>query len=526
MIGKTINGFDIISNSAIEALRDKNEPSNIIVQKGGQENLLSTSADITIYGGCRGGGKSYGILCDVLHDAYSPHFKGLILRNEINDLLDLIDTSQKLYSPIGEYNRARNDMTWNFFKGGSLKFDYYSGYFEEFKRRFQGKQYSYIAIDEITHIEYRKFKYLLTDNRNAHNLRNRVIGSCNPDYYSWVYKFIRPWLDENGKPIKEMDGKVRYCFMDGENVEDIVWGDTKEEVYNQCRDVIDSFYTEDLRKYGNPEDLFIKSVCFIEGKLVDNVALVSSDPRYVASLANQSEYERNRDYFGLWVPQLTGDDIVSMQHMQNFFDNSIQEGDRVLRCSCDVAFSGGDNLVMWLWRGNHIEDVYAVRKIDSRKAMEMIKYRLSQWGVQEQNFTYDVTGIGQGLRGFFPKAMPFNNLETPIDCPKGTYSNLKSQCAFMFAEKLIAGEFSINEDLLNRKFSGTGYESKALKDILAQERKVIRPDVNATSSGRKIITKKDMIRAVGHSPDFIESLFMFILFTLKKKKQIKGIGLL
>jgi hypothetical protein len=215
-----------------------------------------------------------------------------------------------------------------------------------------------------------------------------------------------------------------------------------------------------------------------------------------------------------------------MQHMQNFFDNSIQEGDRVLRCSCDVAFSGGDNLVMWLWRGNHIEDVYAVRKIDSRKAMEMIKYRLSQWGVQEQNFTYDVTGIGQGLRGFFPKAMPFNNLETPIDCPKGTYSNLKSQCAFMFAEKLIAGEFSINEDLLNRKFSGTGYESKALKDILAQERKVIRPDVNATSSGRKIITKKDMIRAVGHSPDFIESLFMFILFTLKKKKQIKGLGLL
>ena len=35
-----------------------------------------------------------------------------------------------------------------------------------------------------------------------------------------------------------------------------------------------------------------------------------------------------------------------------------------------------------------------------------------------------------------------------------------------------------------------------------------------------------MIRAVGHSPDFIESMFMFIIFTLKKKKQIKGLGLL
>ena len=181
---------------------------------------------------------------------------------------------------------------------------------------------------------------------------------------------------------------------------------------------------------------------------------------------------------------------------------------------------------MWLWRCNHIEDVHAVRKIDSRKAVEMIKYQLSHWGVQEHNFTYDVSGIGQGLRGFFPKAMPFNNLETAIDCPKGTFANLKSQCAFTFAEKLIAGEISINNDLLYRKFSGTGYESKALKDILGVERKIIRPDINGTSSGRKLIAKKEMIRAVGHSPDFIESMFMFIIFTLKKKKQIKGLGLL
>lgn len=523
---RTINGFDIITNNEVEKLRNLKSKSNIIVQKGGQEHLLSTSADITIYGGCRGGGKSFAILMDMLHDVYNSHARALVLRNEINDLLDLIDTSQHLFGQLGEYARSKNDMTWRFDKGGSLKFDYYAGPFEDFKRRFQGKQFNYIAVDEITHIDYKKFKYLHTCNRNAHGLRNHFIGSCNPDYYSWVYKFIRSWLDDNGKPIPEMDGKVRYCFMDGENVEDIVWGDSIDEVYEQCRDIIDSFYTEELKQYGSPQELFIKSVCFIEGKLVDNIALISSDPRYVASLANQSQYERDRDYFGLWVPMLSGDDIISMEHLSNFFENSIQSGDNVLRCSCDVAFSGGDNLVMWLVRGKHIEDVFAVRKIDSRSAMEKIQYQLGKWGVDERNFTYDVSGIGQGLRGFFPKAVPFNNRESAVNCPKGTYGSIKSQCAFLFAEALVNGELSINPDILNRKFSGTGYENKPLKDILAVERKIIRPDVNRSTNGRDLIKKYDMIRAIGHSPDFIESLFMIWIFFIKTAKRIKGLGLL
>lgn len=81
-------------------------------------------------------------------------------------------------------------MTWNFNWGGWLEFNYYSDSIEDFKKRFQGRQFSYIGVDEITHMDYPKFKYLITCNRNAHFIRNRFFGTCNPDPDSWVATFI------------------------------------------------------------------------------------------------------------------------------------------------------------------------------------------------------------------------------------------------------------------------------------------------------------------------------------------------
>ena len=176
----------------------------------------------------------------------------------MDDLTDLIDTSNGVFGDFGIYNRSKADMTWNFHSGGALKFNYYSDSLEDFKVRYQGKQYSFIGIDEITHIEYPKFKYLITNNRNAFDIRNRFWGTCNPDPDSWVAKFIDWWIGEDGLPIPERNGVVRYCFMDGDEVNDIYWGDTKEEVYEQCKSIIDKYWLDSYSQYGSPADLFVK----------------------------------------------------------------------------------------------------------------------------------------------------------------------------------------------------------------------------------------------------------------------------
>ena len=521
-------GKDVLSYEYLDILRSselKNiESKRITPQKGGQENMLSIDVDILIGGGSRGGTKSFSLILEAQKDIDNKFFKALLFRKEIDDLQNLIDESSNIYSQFGEYNKSKNDMTWNLTKGGSIKFNYYSDSYDDFKVRFQGKQFAYIGIDEITHIEYNKFKYLITCNRNAYGIRNRFWGTCNPDPDSWVAKFIDWWIGDDGYPIPERDGKIRYCFMDGDDVSTIYWGDTREEVYQQCRHTIDKYWKPEYEEYGTPQELFIKSVAFVEAKLSDNKKLMQSDGSYLANLANQSEEQRARDLDGNWKYRSLGDDLIKLSNMDYFFKNEFQYGDKKRRASCDVAFDGGDNLVLWFWIGNHIQDIFTC-SATSKTAMQNVKNKLEEWHVLEEDFTYDLSGIGQSFKGFFPNAQPFNNRESVEDRYKGQYDNIKSQCAYLFYHKLNNGEISINPDILTQKFSGKGYSNVPLRDVLMNERKAIKKDINQTDKGFCIIKKMDMKRAVGHSPDFIEAMLMRFIFDIKQQKTRKIIGL-
>lgn len=497
--------------------RKVKNPYKIVAQRGGQENMLSSSADIIIGGGCRGGSKSFSLLLEALYDIYDKNFHAILFRSDLNALTSLIDDSKNVYSQFGNFNQSKNDLTWNFNAGGFLRFSYHDGTFDSFQKRIQGHQYAFIGVDEITHIDFAKFKYLITCNRNAHGIRNRFWGTCNPDPDSWVAKFIDWWIGEDGYPIKERDGKLRYCFMDGDNVDSIVWGDTREEVYQQCKDIIDRYYTPEMQAFGKPQDLFVTSVAFVEAKLTDNIQLMRSDPTYIKNLSGQSDEQRARDFEGNWKFRSAGEDMIKMQHMLDFYDNDHQLGDKVRRASCDIALEGGDRLVMWLWIGNHIQDIFSCR-LDSEATVSVVRAKLREWQVMEENFVYDVNGLGQYFKGFFKKAVPFNNAAAVDPEFKFIYGNLKSQAAYLFADKLKNGEISINPNLLDMRFSGKNYSDMRLADILMKERKSIARDRNKEDKGFCLVQKKVMISIVGHSPDFIEGAYMIEIFNINKKK--------
>ena len=511
-----IDGRKIVSYADIMSMRESKDKRNIIAQKGGQENALASDADIVIAGGNRGGGKSFLLLMDILNDIYNPNFNALILRKERDDLTDMVNKSYGVFRDFGEYKKSKDLMSWDFKSGGSLTFSFHDGAYNDFRDRFQEREYPKIGVDEITHITFPKFKYLQTCNRNSKGIRNQIIGTCNPDPDSWVAKFIEWWIGEDGLPIKERDGKIRYCFMNGDDVGDIIWGETPEAVYEQAKSIIDTVISdnEDWRDY-------ILSVAFIRAELDDNLALMESDPKYKARLAGQSEEQRQRDLAGNWKFKSAGDDLIKWSHMEAFYKNAFQYGDNVKRVSCDVAFDGGDNLVMWLWVGNHIQDLYVCRQ-DSARTVEVVKAKLMDWGVREENFTYDLNGVGQTFKGYFPKATPFNNLESVDVKMKHLYTNLKSQAAYEFAMDLIEGRISINPELLDRKYGGS---KQTLREILNIERKAIRRDDSKEDKGWALIIKKMMKQIVGHSPDYIEGLFYKKIFDIKKHyRKPRGLG--
>lgn len=456
------------------------------------------------------------LLMSILNYVYNSHLRGLILRNERDDLTDIVNKSQDFYSNFGEYKKSKDLMLWDFFAGGTLAFGFHAGTIQDFKVRFQGREYNIIGIDEITHILFDKFKYLLTTNRNSKGLRNQIIGTCNPDPDSWVARFIDWWIGEDGLPIPERNGVLRYCFMNGEDVTDIIWGDSPEDVYEQAKEIINPLLRE-----GEDWHNYILSATFIRAELDDNLALLESDPTYKAKLAGQSEEQRQRDLQGNWKFKSTGDDLIKWSHMESFFNNPMQIGDGVKRVSCDVAFDGGDNLVMWLWVGNHIQDVFVSRQ-DSRRTVELVKAKLNDWGVREENFTYDLQGAGQTFKGWFKKAIPFNN-QSPVDNDvKHLYYNLKSQAAYELAMDIIDGKISINPDLLDRKFGGLKY---TVREILNIERKIIRRDDLLINKGWALIKKGVMKQLIGHSPDWFEGLIYKKIFDIKKTyKKPRGLG--
>ncbi len=511
-----LDGRKVVSYDEIVSLREQKDPRYMIAQKGGQENALASDADIIIAGGNRGGGKSWMLLLSMFYDIYNPNQCALIVRKERDDLTNIVNKSEKLFGDFGTYNRSQDLMVWNFKAGGSLYFSYHAGAQKAFEDRLQGREYNRIGIDEITQIDYPKFKYLQTNNRNAFHIKSQIIGTCNPDPDSWVAKFIDWWIGEDGLPIKSRDGKLRYCFMNGDDVGDIIWGDTPEAVYEQAKAIIDTVISE-----GEDWHDYILSVTFIRAELDDNKALMESDPKYKAKLAGQSEERRQRDLAGNWRFKSAGDDLIKWAHMDAFYNNSIQYGDGRKRVSCDVAFDGGDNLVMWLWIGNHIQDEFECQ-CDSRKTVEIVKAKLSQWGVREEDFTYDLNGVGQTFKGWFPKANPFNNLEAVDIKSKHLYVNLKSQAAYELAEDIINLRISINPELLDRKPNGS---KLTIREILNVERKAIRRDDSKEDKGWAIIKKDIMKRLVGHSPDRFEALIYKKKFDIKKQyRKPRGLG--
>ena len=479
--------------------------------------------------------KSFSSLMEVLKDIKNPDFHATILRNEKDDLQSLVTDSYKLFSQFGTYNKSQNDMTWNFTNGGWLKFSYYAGSYQDFKTRFQGRQFAYVCIDEGTQCPYKKFKYLLTNNRNASQIRNRFWITCNPDPESWVRKFIDWWVDEDGYIIPERDGVIRYCFMDGDTPDSIYWGDTREEVYEQCSGIIDKLWKDSYAELGYTKlEMFIKSATFIRADVSENIKLISTDASYLANLAQQDEEQRMRDLEANWNWKSAGDDMIKMADLEEIFDNAVQVGDGVRRASADIAFTGGDNFVMWLWEGWHCKDLVVMR-LDSQTLVSAVQAKLREWGVEECNFTYDLQGIGQYFKGFFADAVPFNNQAAPVAMThqeekgiKFLYKDLKSQCAFLFYKMIKGKQISIESSLLERKYSGDGFDKVSLRQILQKERKMLRRDDNSDDRGFKLLPKKMAKRYVGHSPDFFESWLYIMIFSLTKKKhkKIKGLWML
>lgn len=249
-------------------------------QPGPQQQFLASPADIAIYGGAAGGGKTWALLLEPLRHVRNPLFSAVIFRRNLTQVRNpggLWDESGRIYGTLGA--RARqHGYEWIFRSGARVKFAHLD--LETTVFDWQGTQIPLLCFDELTHFSRNQFFYMLSRNRSLSRVRPYVRATCNPDADSWVAEFIAWWIDqESGYAIPERSGRLRWFVRVGDVLE---WGDEPAEL-----------------RARHPE-LPPKSVAFILARLDDNPALIEADPGYRANLMALPTVERERLLNGNW----------------------------------------------------------------------------------------------------------------------------------------------------------------------------------------------------------------------------------
>ncbi len=294
----------------------------IAPQPGPQLRLAQCPADIAIFGGQAGGGKTFGALLELASWSDCPNFNGVMYRREGSDITNpggLWDDVMKLYPRLGAHLRAgaQMDATWT--SGARAGFRGLQ-HEKNVALDVQGTGLWLAIFDELTHFTSKQFWYVWSRMRanppmwsartkggsrrkwfaseaaaleyagkggTVRLFRPYMRATCNPDPDSWVRKLIDWWIGADGLPIPERDGVIRWSVMNGD---ERLWFGTEEAAQAH------------LSVLGD-EDQEPISITFIRSTLADNKL---GDPNYRRQLASMDAVSRAQLLDGNWNAKAAG----------------------------------------------------------------------------------------------------------------------------------------------------------------------------------------------------------------------------
>ena len=493
---------------------------DILPQENFQEDVLLSEANLTIIGGSRGAGKSFALVLDPLYDCENPNFTAMYFRKEVSQVeKGLYEEASKIFPILG----AKMTKLRAVFPSGAIcTFEHLQNESAtSIETRFKGLSIPAFYFDEIDQQNFSTIKRVTESNRNPYGIRNRIIGTCNPSPTSWLRIFIDWYIGADGMIDPERDRKLRYFYIYGTDVNDIIWGNTKDEVLEKASFYIDAAWNPAFAESGLTKHDMIKSFTFIKGDLSSNKILLKNDPNYLASVAQGGASSIARNLKGNWNTLEDGEEFVKRSEMEKMFDEFRPPlTDTHKYITIDVALLGLDNFVAILWQGMNIEDVFVKEKLDSAEAVNFVASLMNEHGVREHNVAYDSVGNGQAL-SCMKRALPIHAQSPPIG-KENAYDNLKSQIMYNFGKYLIEAKITCSQRAANKMFNyGKGQKRQKItfKEIMQNERRALM--ISESPGKTRMKNKKEMKAILGHSPDFLEAVAYRMVFELDKK-QSKG----
>lgn len=177
---------------------------------GPQTEAWYSEADVLLYGGQAGGGKS-GLILGL---ALTEHKRSLIMRRKGTSLRAIIEEAIKFNGTRDGFNGSPPPVLRTT-DGRLIEFGSANNVGDE--ESWQGQPHDLIGIDEATQFAESQIRFLMGWLRSDdHKQRCRIVLATNPPLSSegeWVIEMFKPWLDvTHPRPAKA--GELRWFITD------------------------------------------------------------------------------------------------------------------------------------------------------------------------------------------------------------------------------------------------------------------------------------------------------------------------
>lgn len=367
---------------------------------------------------------------------------------------------------------------------------------DKLRERAKGWEYDMIAIDELTEMSWEVFSYVMTRNRGqSKTFTGKFFATLNPKRSHWSRIFLDWYIGADGFIIPEREGKVRYFYCNGPTVKDVVWGDSKREVYERCKIDID----RKLEAIGGNFDykVMIKSFVFYQGKLGSNKKMLENNAGYLGSVAAsggrmaQALMEGN---FNVDPEEEESIPIPSQSARDVFLNDAAVNGDNWV--TIDLADFGSDNTLMLAWNGFHVKDVEIAMQTTPRLNAEKAKVFAARNGVSESHIIYDATA-GRYFSDYIPDAIPYISASRAIGMYALTGMTLKDICYMRLCYMIKRGQLTFSDVVANSTYTHQNLKYRVtIQNEFLEECSVVR-FFKMQSGKKRLMNKKDMNRNLG-----------------------------
>lgn len=484
------------------------------INVSGNEHIYLTDGYVIT----RNCGKSFAAILSVAEPSLDPNFRACFTRRTFSELKGGGSLTDDFKSAYGNHIEVKST--------DPPRVRFPSGAFVDFRQindenirkvteTWKGSQYDLIYMDELTSYEFSTFKYLLSRNRGKAKWSGKFRGTTNPEKDCWVRKFIDWYVGLDGQIMEDRNGVVRYFYLQGENVDDVVWGDSKEEVYRKCRDDID----RKIKSLGGgfTYQNLIKSFTFYLGRMSENKASIGNNMDYAGSVAAVGGRQAQQLIEGNWNVSLKNDAETPIPYAtaESVFNNDPRKNnDKWI--TADLADTGDDNTVILVWNGLHIIDYKILCTSTPRLNAEMLMQMAERHGIPDNHIIYDAIRAAY-INDYINGAIGFKSYNRPNGLYWRMHYNMKDECYGRLVEVIKRGLLSFEDSIAEAIYPHKRMSNPiTIKTEFIEECSVVR--WKGLPSGKKtLFNKKEMNQMLGknRSMDLLDPIAMRMLPLLK-----------